>query len=303
MFPAPHPSLSLTALARLTAAYPIPGNPAKVVLPPGTAPPVTTPAGGWLPGHRIVAYYGNPSAPVMGILGQYPAPEMIAKLRAQAAVYQRLAPKVPIQLALDLVAAVAQGSPGSNNLWVQRMSYSLIEQELAIARDHGLLLMLDIQLGRSTVQEQLPYFAPFLDQPDVEIALDPEFAMGPGQTPGVEVGSMSASQINWAINYVAGQVRQYHLPPKIFVVHQWLPSMITNWQDIHPVPGIQFVVDQDGDGSESRKIGNYIAFVQDHPIQPARYGGFKLFYKFDTPLMTPAQVLALQPSPLLIMYQ
>ncbi len=300
--PAP-PTPSPQVLAQLEAEYPAPGNPSAVVLPAGTAPPVATPAGGWLPGHRIVAYYGNPLSTQMGILGALPAPEMIGRLRAQAAAYQALDPQEPVQPALDMVADVAQGSPGPQNLWRARMPYSVIDQELALARDHGMLLMLDLQIGRSTVQRELPYFAPFLEQPDVQIALDPEFAMNSTQIPDQEVGSLSATQINWAINYVAGLVREFHLPPKIFVVHEWLPGMVTDWQAIHPVPGIQFVMDTDGYGYQSRKIGNYQAFIADQPIQPARWGGFKLFYTLDHPLMTPQQVLALQPSPLFILYQ
>ncbi len=300
--PAP-PTLSPEALAQLEAEHPVPGDPSVVALPAGTAPPVATPSGGWLPGHRIVAYYGNPLSTGMGILGALPAPEMIARLRAQAAAYQALDPQVPVQPALDMVADVAQGSPGPQNLWRARMPYSVIEQELALARDHGMLLMLDLQIGRSTVQRELPYFAPFLDQPDVEIALDPEFALDSTQIPDQEVGSLSATQINWAIDYVAGLVRAHHLPPKIFVVHQWLPSMVTDWQAIHPVPGIQFVMDTDGFGHQSRKIGNYHAFITDQPIQPVGYGGFKLFYTQDIHLMTPQQVLGLQPAPLFVLYQ
>jgi hypothetical protein len=290
-------------LAQLQAEYPDPGDPSEVVLPPGTAGPVVAPAGGWLPGHRIVAYYGNPLSTGMGILGALPAGQMIARLRAQAAAYQNLDPQVPVQPALDLVADVAQGSPGPQGLWRARMPYSVIEQELALARDHGMLLMLDLQIGRSPVQKELPYFAPFLDQPDVEIALDPEFALNSTQIPDQQVGQLDASQINWAINYVAGLVREFNLPPKVFVVHEWLPGMVIDWQGVHPVPGIQFVMDTDGFGHQSRKIGNYHAFITDQPIQPVRYGGFKLFYTQDIHLMTPQQVLALNPSPLFILYQ
>lgn len=290
-------------MALLEAEYGAPVLPAGVQLPAGTAGPVQAPAGGWLPARRIVAYYGNPLSTGMGILGALPPAEMIARLRAQAQAYQALDPAHPVQPALDMVADVAQGSPGPQGLWRARMPYSVINQELALARDNGMLLMLDLQIGRSTVQRELPYFAPFLAQPDVEIALDPEFALNASQIPDQEVGQLTASQINWAIGYVAALVRTYHLPPKIFVVHQWLPSMVINWQAIHPEPGIQFVMDTDGFGHQSRKIGNYQAFIADQPIQPVRYGGFKLFYTQDIHLMTPAEVLALKPAPLFVLYQ
>jgi hypothetical protein len=95
-------------------------------------------------------------------------------------------------------------------------------------------------------------------------------------------------------------VVQYHLPPKVLIVHQFLPEMVQHWQKIKPLPGVSFIMDTDGFGTPAEKIANYHAFITDQPIG---YGGFKLFYTQDTPLMTPAQVLALKPPPLLVIYQ
>lgn len=255
-----------------------------------------------LPSHRIVAYYGNPLDPRMGVLGQGSPAQMLARLTQQANAYQSLDPAHPVIKALELVATVAQASPGPHGKYRLRMPPSLIESELQLARSAHALLILDIQVGHSPVAAEVAYLKPFLKQPDVELALDPEFDMNqtPGGIPGQEFGSMTATDINGAINVLHQLVVQDHLPPKILIVHQFLPQMIIDWQAIHPLPGVSFIMDTDGFGNPNIKIANYHAFITNQPIG---YGGIKLFYSQDTPLMSPAQVLALSPSPLLIIYQ
>lgn len=271
-----------------------PKNP-KPPAPPALPAPL-------LPGHRIVAFYGNPLDPRMGVLGQGSPQEMLAHLNQQAAAYQSLDPSHPVIKALELVATVAQASPGPNGAYSLPMPYSLIESELNLARSDHAVLILDIQVGHSSVAAQVAYLEPFLKQPDVELALDPEFDMNhiPGGIPGQEFGSMSATAINGAIDVLHQLVVQNHLPAKILIVHQFVPQMVPNWQDIRPLPGVSFIMDTDGFGDPSLKIADYHEFITNQPIG---YGGIKLFYTQDTPLMSPSQVLALQPSPLLVIYQ
>src|SRR6266568_2539211 len=60
-------------------------------------------------------------------------------------------------------------------------------------------------------------------------------------------------------------------------------------------PGVQLVTCVDGFGTPGEKIDDYRIFDNQQLIQ---YPGFKLFYKLDKPLMSPADVLALDPPPL-----
>lgn len=272
-------------------------------LPADLGPLMPSPGQGWLPGHRIVAYYGNPWAPGMGVLGQSTPAAMISRLDNQAAAYQRLDPATPVIPALELVADVAQAAPGPRGLYRQRMPYGVISQELALARRSHALLILDLQVGRSTVSAEVPYFLPFLAQPDVELALDPEFDMPIGEVPGLWIGTMPASQINWASRYLSMLVARYQLPPKMLIVHEFASAMVPGWRQIHLQSGVQFVMDTDGFGLPAKKVGNYRAFITDQPIAPARYGGIKLFYQADTPVLSPREVLALSPPPSLIIYQ
>jgi len=57
---------------------------------------------------------------------------------------------------------------------------------------------------------------------------------------------------------------------------------------------------RDGFGPPGSKIDDYRIFDNRQLIQ---YPGFKLFYGLDKPLMSPADVLNLNPAPLMVMYQ
>ncbi len=283
-----------------------------------------------LPNNRIISYYGNPLSKYMGILGSATPQEVIAELRKQEAAYVAADPTHPTIGALELVAVVAQGSPGPNGYYSLRMPYSLISQELSIARRNHLILILDVQIGHSTVQSEVQYLEPYLKQPDVELALDPEFAMKPGDIPGKQFGSMPTPPINWALTYLQGLVTQYHLPQKILILHQFIQSMVPDWQGIKEQPNVVLVRDMDGFGGQPLKMMEYEEFIhqeaipytaQIKPLQGetpgvldaavVRHyknssfvaGGIKLFYTQDKPLMSPSTVLGLDPPPLVVIYQ
>ena len=148
--------------------------------------------GSILPRRRIVSYYGNPLSSAMGILGEHPPDDLIARLRGQAAAYTAADPAHPVQLTLELVAVVAQAGPGSDGLYRLRMDTELIDEVAGWAEDHGFLLILDIQVGRSTVEDEIRAMLPFLRRPYVHLAIDPEFAMSSSQVPGRAIGSHGA---------------------------------------------------------------------------------------------------------------
>ena len=169
---------------------------------------------------------------------------------------------------------------------------------------HGIVI-LDIQVGLSNAQTEVPLLAQYLKLPNVELALDPEFAMHNGEKPGSVIGTMDATDINWTANYLAKIVQDNNLPPKILVVHRFTEDMVTRYQDITPLPDVEIVMDMDGWGSQAKKLNTYQQVIYDEPVQ---FAGFKLFYKNDlkapsTGMLTPAQVLKLTPQPLFIQYQ
>jgi hypothetical protein len=262
-------------------------------------------AGALLPFHRIIAYYGNFYSTKMGVLGQYPPAIMIPKLQAEVAKWNAADPSTPAIPAIDYIAVTAQGSPGADGKYRFRMPDSQIQQALALAdQTHGIVI-LDVQVGLSNVQTEVPLLEKYLKLPNVHLALDPEFSMKSGAKPGTVIGTMDASDFNFAANYLANLVRQNNLPPKILVLHRFTQAMITRYKLIKPLPEVQMVMDMDGWGSPAKKLNTYQQFVYGEPVQ---FTGFKLFYKNDlkppsTRILTPSELLKLSPRPLFIQFQ
>jgi hypothetical protein len=265
--------------------------------------PVQGPAplpGSLLPGHRIVAYYGNPKSTRMGILGQIPPAEMLPRLERTATMWADADTTRPVMPALHLIATVAQEKPGPGGKYRLRHSDKLIEQVLGWAEERGWIVFLDVQIGHSSVADELPHLVKYLERPYVHLALDPEFAMKRGGIPGRRVGTLDAADVNYASRLLADIVDRKKLPPKVLVVHRFTQRMLTNTDRITLDPRVQIVVDMDGFGAPWHKEDAYKFFIVPEPVQ---YTGFKLFYKNDKPMMTPEQVLRLWPEPLYIQYQ
>ncbi|HUC01776.1 MAG TPA: hypothetical protein VMA75_02640 [Candidatus Paceibacterota bacterium] len=262
-------------------------------------------AGALLPFNRIVAYYGNFYSTAMGVLGEYPPDQMMAMLASTTAEWAAADPSTPVIPALDYIVVTAQGSPGVDGKYRLRMPDSQVEKAISLAQQMNGLVFLDFQVGWSNVETEVPLYAQYLKLPNVELSLDPEFDMEPGAKPDTEIGTMSATDIDWAANYLATIVKENNLPPKILVVHRFTLDMVTNYQDITPLPQVQVVIDMDGWGSQAKKINTYETVEEAEPVQ---FTGFKLFYKNDllppsTGMMTPQQVLQLTPRPSYIQYQ
>lgn len=266
---------------------------------PGPAPL----PGAVLPDRRIVAYYGNPLSERMGILGALPPEQMLERLDQEVAKWNAADPTTPAVPALHLIAVIAYADPGGDGKYRGRVSDEVVERVAGWAEQHDALLFLDIQPGLSTVQEELPRLEEYLRRPYVHLGLDPEFSMKEGHKPGTRIGTMSAEDINFAIDYLAELVRRHDLPPKVLVVHRFTSNMITGTDEIRLRPEVQVVINMDGWGPPSLKRQSYETFVASDPVQ---FTGFKLFYHNDTkaghPLMTPEQILELQPPPVYIQY-
>ena len=261
--------------------------------------------GAILPFNRVVAYYGNFLSKQMGVLGQYPEDEVLQRLKAEVQKWQTADPSTPVMPAIDYIAITAQGSAGADGKYRLRMPDTEVDHALEMANKINGILILDIQLGQSNLQTELPLLEKYLKMPKVHLALDPEFAMKPGQKPGEYIGTLDAANINYAANYLASLVKANNLPPKILVIHRFTRAMVTNYKEIIPLPEVQIVMDMDGWGAPYRKLRTYKDVIYNEPVQ---FTGFKLFYKNDillpsTHMMTPSEVLDLNPKPIFIQYQ
>ncbi|MCR4333878.1 MAG: hypothetical protein NUV60_02595 [Patescibacteria group bacterium] len=258
-----------------------------------------------LPFKRIVAYYGNFYSKGMGVLGEYPTDQLLAKLASTTAEWAAADPLTPVVPTIHYIATVAQASAGKEGKYILRMPDSQIDHALDLADQvHG-IVFLDIQVALSTLQYELPQLEKYLKMPNVHLAIDPEFSMKSGNRPGTVIGTLDAIDINYAVEYLATLVRDNHLPPKVLIVHRFTQDMVTNYKKITPLAEVQIVMDMDGFGSKAKKFGTYKRVIAPEPVQ---FTGIKLFYKNDNNppadgILLPAEVLKLTPAPIYIQYQ
>jgi len=233
----------------------------------------------------------------MGVLGQYPTDIMLSKLANELAKWNAADPETPAIPAINYIAVTAQESPGAGGKYRLRMPDSQIDHALELAEMVNGIVILDVQVGLSTLQSELPALEKYLKMPNVHLGIDPEFSMKNKEKPGTVIGHFTAADVNYAAKYLATLVQENSLPPKVIVIHN--ANLIT------PLPEVQIVMDMDGWGPPAKKIGTYTHFVAHEPVQ---FTGFKLFYRHDlkapsTRLLTPDDLLKLTPKPLFIQYQ
>jgi hypothetical protein len=263
-------------------------------------PPPELPRGGrrLFPKHRIVAFYGAPQNVELGALGIGTPDQAGKRLLAQMRQYRRggrtLLP------AMELIAVVASHSPEPDNSYSYKQSFATVKKFLAAARKIDAVLILDIQPGHADFMGLVKHFGRLLREPDVMLALDPEWHT-PGAVPGTVIGSTDAATVNRVSRYLQKVVRKYRLPDKMLLVHQFTDSMIANKQQLKPLRGVPLVLNVDGFGGQEVKIAKYHDFT--NPRVRHVHAGFKLFYKEDTNTMTPAQVLKLRPRPDVVIYE
>lgn len=251
-----------------------------------------------LANYRMVTYYGNPWSGAMGILGQLSKPQLVSAIQNRAAQYAAAGGR-PTLGAIHMVVTTAQASPGADGLYRARMPASLIQEYAQLAAENGLKFIADVQVGLSTVADEVAAILNFLQLPYVHLALDPEFDMWGSQVPGQQIGHMTAAEINHALG-VMGDIAVRTGQRKILMVHQFMASMLPDKANIGSNPNVDLAIVMDGYGGQSIKIRHYDLYVRDSAIP---YGGIKLFFEWDPGMMTSGEALALKPSPNIVIYQ
>ncbi|MXZ42146.1 MAG: hypothetical protein F4Z18_10285 [Caldilineaceae bacterium SB0666_bin_21] len=260
----------------------------------------------WQPVHvpepaQIVSFYGHPGVPIMGVLG-HGTPEVVAeRVAVWAEHYDRLNGPRGAVPAFHLITGVAQAGPTRDGTWLYRLSHERISEYVEAAREHDMLIFLDTQIGWSDPLVEVKLLEPFLREPFVHIALDPEFATEPlGTGPGKALGFLTGAQINEVQHYLATLVAEAELPPKILMVHQFAQRMLHDREVIENYDAVELSVDMDGFGYTAAKLSGYRRFALPAPSErPA----LKLFFHYDIPVMTPEEVQGLDQPPDLIIYQ
>jgi hypothetical protein len=262
-------------------------------------PPPELPRGGRriLPDHRIVGFYGAPQSAELGALGIGTPDAAARRLLAQAEPYER--PARPVLPALELLAVIANADAGQDGMYRTRQPNRIVRRYLRAARRHRMLLILDIQPGRSDFFRETTRLERWLREPDVGLALDPEWRVQAGEVPGQVIGQVEAREVNATSAWLAQLVERHDLPEKLFVIHQFHEDMVDDTL-LRTRPGLAMVLNADGFGTRAAKKSKYRFFAR---AAPQFHQGFKLFYEEDTDLMRPRAVLRLRPSPDVVVYE
>jgi hypothetical protein len=263
------------------------------------APAPELPRGGRriFPDFRVVGFYGAPQDDELGELGIGSPEAMARRLDKQAEPYARKSrPVLPVY---ELLATIAAAAPGDDGKYRIRQDPKVIQRYLRAARRHKALLLLDIQPGHADFLEEAKVLERWLREPDVGLALDPEW-LTPGAVPGSVIGSVSAEKVNEVATWLSELIRVNRLPEKLFVIHQFTDEMVVGKDTVQEPPGLAVTFNVDGFGDRPNKISKYRAFTS---ASRQFNDGFKLFYREDTNLMKPADVLRLKPPPDLIVYE
>jgi hypothetical protein len=254
------------------------------------------------PRYRLVGYAGVTGAATLGRLGTGPLDQRVAEIERRAKPYAAGREILPV---VEVIATVVQGSPGKDGKYRVRLNDSQIAAYHKAARKHRAVLLLNLQPGRSEFITEAKAFEKWLKEPDVGVALDPEWAMDPGQRPGGAYGHTTGAELDEVSRYLAGLVKQYALPEKVMVYHQVARSVVRKESGLKDHEGVAVVKSVDGLGPPGPKINTYRVVNKTTP--KFVHAGFKLFFTEDRAdggrLMTAKEVLALRPRPEYVMYE
>ena len=248
----------------------------------------------------IVAYYGTPRQPAMGILGEADSDAVAWMLSERAGRFDALNGDRGIVPALHLVYGVAQPESAADGLYMRYVDDRTVRQYLNVSRRYGFALVLDLQIGHSSALAEVRKILSYLAEPDVHVALDPEFALIGRSKPGSAIGSIDADDINAVQSLLSDLVSQHSLPDKLLVVHQFETSMITRADEVQTMAGVNVVLDMDGYGPAPIKEAKYQRYTS---AMSAAFGGMKIFLEHDPDPMDERRLLDIEPRPVLFLYQ
>jgi hypothetical protein len=261
------------------------------------------PGGGQVlfPMRRIVALYGNPGTPALGVLGHQDLAASIARAKAAAAQYKALT-KVPVIPAFEIIATVAQASAGRSGTYSFESSVGALRPWVVAATKAGLYVTLDLQPGRASLLAQAKKYRSLLKLPDVGLALDPEWKLQPGERPLRQIGSVSIAEVNSVSAWLARLTAQYRLPQKLLELHEFRLSMIQNIGQLDVRhDNLAIVINMDGQGAPLTKQQTWQSVVANAP--KGVFFGWKDFFTKDTPMLGPRLTIDRTPRPVLISYQ
>jgi hypothetical protein len=261
------------------------------------------PGGGQVlfPGRQLVALYGHPDTPALGVLGQQDLAASITRVQGLVAQYKALS-SGPVVPAFEIIASVAEGSPGPGGDYTYETPVSDLLPWVKQASADGIYVVLDLQPGRANFLDQAKAYQSLLQLPDVGLGLDSEWKLQPDQKPLEQIGHVDISEVNDVLSWLADLTAQYHLPQKLVVLHQFQLQMLRDESDLDTShDDLSILIHMDGQGTQGDKQGTWNAVLGAAP--PGVFFGWKNFLVKDHPMLTPSQTMTVKPAPVMITYQ
>ncbi|WP_312857697.1 hypothetical protein [Brachybacterium aquaticum] len=253
------------------------------------------------PGRRMIAAYGTPHTPSLGILGEQGLEETIERVKQMAADYEEFSDEQVIP-AFEIITTVASAAAGADGDYSTELGIDGLREWVDAAGEAGVYVVLDLQPGTTHFLDQAKKYEELLLNPHVGLALDPEWRLKPGQRHMVQIGSVPAAEINEVITWLADLTAQNGLPQKVLILHQFNLRMISDRQDVDTSrPELAITLHADGHGNPGDKMATWEALQRDLP--GGIFMAWKNFIDEDTPMFTPEETYALEPRPWFVSYQ
>lgn len=252
------------------------------------------------PDHRMVALYGHPGSPALGILGELTPQQAVEEVQRRASEYQQYSAE-PVVPAFEIIATVASEFPGVDGDYSNEASPEELLPFIDAITAAGGYAIVDLQPGRAGLLDQAKRYEELLKRPNVGLAIDPEWKLAPGMLPAQEVGHVSAAEINDVSAWLAQLTRENNLPHKALVIHQFQEQMVRERHMLEHHEELELVIHVDGHGSAADKL--YTWDQVRHDLDPRIFPAWKNFHDEDTPMFTAEQTMAVTPQPWLITFQ
>jgi hypothetical protein len=264
---------------------------------------VELPGGGQVvfPGRRMVALYGHPGAPVLGVLGEQGADAAVARAQQLASGYDSLVGE-PVIPAFEIITTVASSGAGPDGNYSSESAVADLRPWVDAAGRAGMYVVLDLQPGRTDFLTQAQRYEELLAEPHVGLALDPEWRLAPDQRHLAQIGSVGVDEVNAVATWLAGLTRERRLPQKLLLLHQFQLRMIGGRGRLDTGHDeLAVLVHADGFGTPGQKLETWRT-LRSEPLAGA-WWGWKNFIDEDRPTFTPEQTVAVDPTPWFVSYQ
>src|SRR5699024_10557189 len=217
------------------------------------------------PGRRMVAMYGSPGAPSLGVLGEQGIEQSLTRVQELVAEYEGLVEE-PLVPALEIISTIASSEPGDDGDYSRALGVDTLREWVDAAGEAGVYVVLDLQPGTTDFLTQARLYEELLTGPHVGLALASEWRLEPGQKHLEQIGSVTAAEINEVGAWLADLTAEHDLPQKVLILHQFSGSMIRDRQDVDTSrPELAITLHADGHGVPGDKLDTYRALQRDLP--------------------------------------